>query len=340
LKKLASIALILVSVPAVASAAGESFPVSGQVQLSYRTPHSTFVPSEGGSGFGGGAMRLATSFFWSPDSVPSLTLAAGFNFQRAVSESFDRAPGSPQIKPKITQFSDISLGLNWNFAQLGPVTLTAGLSNSIGLSNVSRHTGQVFSTSPSITATVVTPFGLIASVSGSAGVNINRDPTVQVTDAASAIRRVSGGDTGQSNQAGSTGWSAGLSYQAFPGLFLSTSYFMDKSFSAVLGPDDEATSEYAQTGVQSGDPAHGAVFVVRYQMKQLGGGAAAAFNKAAEGKAVDADPWTNHVAISAGMVTQNRLFDPDNKSLSNPFFDTESNTHGRTLYVVTLTGMM
>ena len=345
MKRLACIAFVLAGTPLVANAGGEvaakaaseSFPVSGQIKLGYRTPHSSFMPTESGVSFGSCSLRLGISVFYTPPVVPKLTLSAGFGFSRAVHETYNRA--QPQVQPKQTQLSDLSLGANWNFLKLGPVTFTAGLGGSLGVSNTARSTGRVASVSPSLAVTYKTPFGLIANLSGSLGFNFNENPTVQVDEGASDIARISGTDTGQANAAGSTGWSAGLNYQIIPGLFVNGSYFMDKGYSAVEGTDDEATSPVAQTGLQ-GSVGHGTAFSVRYQIKRLGGGAADTFNDAAKSKAKGEDSWTDHVALSLGMMTRNRIQNPDNASISNPFFDSASNLHGRTVYALTLTGML
>lgn len=340
MKRLASIVFVLLVGPALAYA-GKGFPIGGLVRLNYRTPHSTFVPTEGDANFGASTMRLSVAGFYSPKLVKGLTLAGSFGFSRAMHETFNRAFGSAQVQPKQIRVSDLSLSANWNFPKLGPVIVTAGLGGTVGISNMSRATGTLGSVSPSLSATWPTPIGLIVSLNGSVDINLNKDPTAQVDDGATLNQLVSGTDTGQSNLAGVTGVSSSLSYQVIPGLFVNGTYFMQEFHSAVEGADDAFTSSFAQTGRQSSDPMHGTAFSMRYQMKQMGGGAAAAFNTAVKNKAKqDLDPWTDHVAISFGMVTMNRLFSPDNKHLTNPLFDTASNLHARTLYSLTLTGMM
>lgn len=346
MKRLSSIVVACaLALPALAHAEKEEFPISGQFTLSSRARHSTFVPTDGGN-FGAVGARISASLFYAPEQLPGVTFSGSFNFTKAVYESSQRAFFQFQTQPGITQMSDLNFGVNWNFARLGPVLFTAGLQNSVAFSNFSRALGIGFSTGPSVSATWIAPAGIIVSASASAGLNILDNPTAQIDkDKAPENVRVSGADVGVANQAGTTGWSLGLNYQPVPGLFLGGSYFWQNWISAVSGPDDDYTASNlaadapAQTGLQSSALYHGTSFSIRYQMKQLGGGAADAFNEAAGGED-DADSWTNHIAFGLSMLTFRSFYTLDNSSVSNPFFDDTPQLHTNTLYSVFLTGMM
>ncbi|MCA9547317.1 MAG: hypothetical protein KC613_23100 [Myxococcales bacterium] len=346
MKRLSSIVVACaLALPALSHAKKEEFPISGQFTLSSRARHSTFVPTEGGN-FGAVGARIAASLFYAPPQLDGVTFYGSFNFTKAIYESSQRAFFQFQTQPGITQMSDLNFGANWNFAKVGPVLFTASLDNNVAFSNFSRALGIGFSTGPSVGVTWIAPAGIIVSASASAGLNILENSTAQI-DAKKAPDnvRVSGADVGVANQAGTTGWSLGLSYQPVPGLFLGGSYFWQNWISAVYGPDDEFTASNvdegapAQTGLQTSGLYHGTSFSIRYQMKQLGGGAADAFNEAAGGEDA-ADSWTNHIAVGLSMLTFRDFYDLDNTTVSNPFFDDTPQLHTSTLYSIFITGMM
>lgn len=336
----AATALGALAVPSEASAK-EEYPITGQVTLSYQTRHSAFVPTEGDAAFGAAASTLGVSVFWTPVDLPDLTLSGNFSFTKAVFETYDRAFFQFQTQPGITQVSDVNFGANWNFARLGPFLFTGGLQNSLTFSNFSRALGILFSTGPSVGVTWIGPGGLIASAGGWFSLNITSSPTAQANcEKAPDTCAVSGQDLGESNQAYAYGGNVGLSYQIVSGLFVNGGYFMQDWVGQATFERDQYASPYAQEGVQSQSLFHGTSFGLRYQLKQLGGGAADAFNEVTSDAADAADNWTNHIALGVSMLTFKNLYTLDNASISNPFFDTESNLHHRTLYSVVLTGMM
>lgn len=326
--------------PAAAKPEKEEFPISGQVTLSYQTRHSAFVPTGGDAAFGAAASTLGVSVFWTPESIPDLTLSGNFSFTKAVFETYDRAFFQFQTQPGITQVSDLNFGANWNFARAGAFLFTAGLQNTATFSNFSKALGIVFSTGPSLGVTWIGPGGLIGSAGAWYSLNITSSATAEANcEKAPDTCEVSGKDLGVPSQLYAFGGNAGLSYQVVSGLFVSGGYFMQNWVGQADFSRDQYTSPYAQTGTQSQALFHGTSFGIRYQLKQLGGGAAEAFNETTH---VDdsSDSWTNHIAIGLSMLTFKNLYTLDNESVSNPFFDTESNLHHRTLYSVVLTGIM
>lgn len=326
--------------PAVAKPAKEEFPISGQVTLSYQTRHSAFVPTEGDAAFGAAASTLGVTVFWTPESIPDLTLSGNFSFTKAVFETYDRAFFQFQTQPGITQVSDLNFGANWNFARLGDFLFTAGLQNTATYSNFSKALGIVFSTGPSIGVTWIGPGGLIGSVGGWYSLNFTSSATAEVDcEKAPDTCEVSGKDLGVPSQLYAFGGNVGLSYQVVSGLFVNGGYFMQNWVGQADFARDEYTSPYAQVDTQSQALFHGTSFGIRYQLKQLGGGAADAFNETTEA-AADESSWTNHIAIGLSMLTFKNLYTNDNTGVSNPFFDTESNLHHRTLYSISLTGQM
>ncbi len=345
MKRLSSIVIACaVALPVVAQAEKDPFPISGQFTISSRARHSTFSPTEGDANFGAVGARISASLFYAPPVVKGVTVYGSFNFTKAIYESYQRAFFQFQTQPGITQMSDLNFGANWNFAKLGPVLFTTSLDNTVAFSNFSRALGIGFSTGTSLNATWIAPGGIIVSAGASAGINILETSTAQI-DAKRAPEnvRVSGADLGQANQSGTTGVNFGLNYQPVSGLFLGAGYFWQNWLSAVVGPDDEYTAENvdselpSQKGFQSSGLFHGTSFSVRYQMKQLGGGAADAFNEAA-GDA--GESWTDHVAFGVSMLTFRSFYDLDNTTISNPFFDDTPYLHSGTLYSVFVTGMM
>ena len=104
-----------------------------------------------------------------------------------------------------------------------------------------------------------------------------------------------------------------LGYSIIDGLNLSASYGINNSYGSVIFERDAFTSEYAQDGVQAGTGAQLFSAAIAYTL-----------------------PFGTGTSISASMTTASLFYTDDQSEWRLPFFDTESNTHERTTYGVTL----
>ena len=327
----------LLALPAL-SYADDSYPFGASIGTSIAFNQANFTEL-GASGSDGGwvVSTLSGSLFWSPP-VKGLTLFGGVNIQRPLRESFDRAfvGGGVPVQPYTTQISDASLGGSYMIGKTGPVVHVASAGLVVPISNTSRATGLITSFSPSYTAQVVLPGAV--SISGSVGGSVNalESPTIELDCGRFAsLCEVKGGvdGLGAPNNRASFDLSVGINWQTpLPGVGLAGGYFWGNGYSAVSFEDDGNQSEFAQTGLQTTGDIHGTSFRVTVAPALIGiaapppGVPLAALQGSREPSIIDA------FSFSFGMRTFGALRTNDNKSIRNPLFDTESDTHGRTSY--------
>jgi hypothetical protein len=297
-------------------AAEEAFPVSGSLALTYRFNHANFVDNEtGDADFGYQFMWLDAGVGY--DITKSIGVSASFTVEKELNESFDRAPtlgGSSTRTVRQTQLRDVSLGASWSkFATIPVVDISfsAGLGFDFPTSKASQSAGTLLITYPSISA-AWSWNDLSLSAAFAYFYYLNENPTVEI-DCTIAPQNceVSGQDTGNPNALHTLLLQTGISYAILDDLSVSMSYLLTNSYGAVEFPDDEFTSEFAQTGQQEGVGVHGTDFRISYRLFE-------------------------NTRLTAAMATRRSLFTNDGKDRTQPFYDSDSDLHHRTYYYFTL----
>lgn len=318
--------------------AKEKYPFGASLGTSLAFNQANFSDlgsQEGGAGWVVSTLR-ASMFYITP--VKGLITFGGLNVQRPLRETFARAfiAGGVPVQPYTTQISDASLGVNYTLGTTGPVAHVLGSGVVVPISNVSRATGLITRFSGSYTAQVVLPGAVALSASLGGSVNALDEPTIQLDCGRfRTLCDVRGGAGGlaQPNARAAFNASFGVNWQTpVPGLGINASYFWGNGFSAVEFPEDEFTSPYAQTGLQTSGDLHGTGFRLTLAPALIGikapppGVPLAALQGSREPSIIDA------FSFSVGMSTFGAMYSNDGKRIRNPFFDTESGTHNRTSY--------
>lgn len=332
---------LLLALPAL-SQAKERYPFGASVGTSLSFNQANFVDLGGGGNDSGWVVSaLRASLFWSPP-VKGLTVFGGVNVQRPLRETFGRAfvAGGVPVQPYTTQISDVNLGGTYMIGKTGPVVHVASAGLVVPVSRTSRATGLITRFAPSYTAQLVLP-GSVA-ISGSVGGSFNalQSATIELDCGRFAnlceVRGGAGG-LGAPNNRATFDASVGVNWQTpLPGVGISGSYFWGNGYSAVSFKNDSATSEFAQEGVQTTGDVHGTGFRITVAPALIGiaapppGVPLAALQGTREPSIIDAFSFT------IGMQTFGAMRTNDNKGIRNPFFDTESNTHARTAYFISI----
>lgn len=327
----------LLTLPAVGHAK-ERYPFGASLGTSLSFNQANFEQLggvDGGAGWVVSTLR-ASMFYITP--VDGLIVFGGLNVQRPLRETFARAfvGGAVPVQPYTTQISDVNLGANYTIGNTGPITHVVSAGLVVPISNTSRATGLITRFSPSYTAQAVLPGNVALSASLGGSVNALQAATIELDCGRFAtLCDVKGGvaGLGEPNARASFDASFGINWQTpVPGLGLNASYFWGNGFSAVSFEDDDKTSEFAQTGLQTSGDVHGTSFSMTLAPALIGikapppGVPLAAIQGSREPSIIDA------FSFSAGMSTFGALYTNDNKRVRNPFFDSESGTHNRTSY--------
>lgn len=339
-------ALLIAALLALPTAgqAKDKLPYGASIGTTFSFNHANFE-SLGAEDAGWVVGTLNASMFYITP-VKGLIAFGGMNIQRPLRETFDRAfvGGGVPVQPYTTQLSDVSLGASYNLGKTGPVVHVVSGGVVVPTSNTSRATGLITRFSPSYTAQFILPAQVAISTSVGGSVNALEDPTIQLDCGRFAnLCRVRGGAGALAapNQRASIDASIGVNWQTpLPGFGLNVGYFWTNGMSAVEFADDEFTSPYAQTGAQVGTGLHGSSFRVTIAPALIGiaapppGVPLAALQGSREPSIIDA------FVFSFGMSTFGSVYTNDNKSVRNPFFDTESGTHNRTNYFFRVTARL
>lgn len=320
----------------------ESFPITALVRTSYRFNHSNFTSTESDAvdlGFGVGTLQAA--LFYNP--VPELTLYGAVWFDKALHEGFERPPisPSPATRPRTTQARDVLVGGQYKLGTLPGVGVLVFGSMDLQLptSQLSRASGQLFSISPGLQLVRPIPGGVIA-LSGSYFYNQNDDPTLQIDcEVAPQACAVSGADLGSPTLESGIGASLGVNYRIVTGLLLRAGYDITSFINSANFDRDEFTPDI--DGIQEGrqiSTLHGTSIGLQVAFKQPGGGANAALNDLQQ-EGANEESILNNLQFALTMRTLMPLYDNRGESVTVPVFDLESDTHRRTQYTLSVTGL-
>jgi hypothetical protein len=336
----------------------ERYPIISSFSTGISFNHSNFVGSETNSaasqygleeadGFGWATMsfNMSLSYLWKfSKKVSPIFVSGGIGFSRALSESFSRA-GLSTVQPKQFNVQDLSVNMGWNLPKISKkskLNMNAGLSVSAPLSRSSRSIGLASSISSRLALIYPTSIGLVLQAVGFVGYNILTTPTIQVDCALMPqYCRISGEDLGAPNRLMSWGGVVGTQIPLFGGLRFSLSYRMFGGMGAVQFPEtteENLSSEYAQGGNQYSIPFHGTSFGLIFGFNQTGSGAQQALNeslkKGKKGKKSKKkeSSFLDKLNLSLSMSTGQRLYSLDNKRITVPLFDFETNNKSRTSY--------
>jgi hypothetical protein len=335
----------------------ESFPVIGSVSSSVAFNHSNFVGEEQGgvaetyglpeaSGFGWASMSLnfGMSYSWafSKDYSP-IFFSGGLSFNRALVESVSRA-GTPTTQPGEVTVGDIGFSAGWGLPGVGKLVkglmTNISVNGSLPTSRMSRSAGLISSTSANLSVIYATPIKLVMQLFGSTGVNLLEDSTIQIDcELMPRYCAVSGADLGAANSLFS--WATGFGMQ-YPlpfinGLRVGAGYSIFGGFGAVSYGDttaDPFASQYAQSGTQWGVPFHRMGFSLTYGFNNTGSAAQQALNESLQGqsKEEETSEFLKRLSVRLGMSTGQRLYSMDNKRVTFPLFDFETDNLSRTSY--------
>ena len=303
----------------------ERFPVSGTFALAYRLNHANFVDTESDQvkfGYQAGVLSAGVSY----DLTDKIGFSGGIAVDKELSESFNRPPagntGMPSTRMKYsTEVRDISVGAGYeNFYTIpvADIVLSAELGGAIPFSRATRAAGVRFILSPGLLAK-----WSLGDFSTTVGLGysyyLNRNPTAQVDcDAFPHKCEVSGKVLASPNALHDWSASLKLAYQILEPLGVSASYAFVNGMGAVKFPEadeDEKNGIHvppgAQTGNQVGLGAHMTRFKVSYAPIES----------------------TN---IGLAMTTTRGLYREDNKAVTIPIFDFDSDLFHRTSYVLSV----
>ncbi|MFN3201539.1 MAG: hypothetical protein ACE366_24265 [Bradymonadia bacterium] len=320
----------------------EEFPISGFVRTSYRFNHSNFASTESDNvdlGFGVGTLQAV--LFYQP--TPKIFLYSALWFDKALHEGFERPPLSPapSTRSRTTQSRDLLVGGQYNLGTIPGigVMVFTNMDFSIPTSQLSRTSGQMLSVSPGLQLVRPIPGGVV-TLNGSAFYNFNEDPTLQIDcDVAPQNCAVSGADLGSPVLESGVGGSLGVNYRIAKGLLFRGGYDITSFFNANSVERDEFTAPV--DGIQEGTQLatlHGTSFSLQLAFKQPGGGANQALNDL-QGEGANEESFLNNLQFAIAMRTLMPLYDQQGDSVTNPIFDFESDTHRRTQYTVSITGL-
>ncbi len=292
---------------------GDKFPVSGSAALIYGVTNGTFASSAAADdvNFGLQTLTLGLGVRYAPWDFLSFSVDTGA--AKVLDESgFGRGSTSTTTLRR-TELADTSVSAGWGGykVEAADLHLGAGVAAGLPTSRASRAIGLIASVGPNVSLTW-SKWGVSVSAIGAYAYSILESPTVQIPEEYRHLIDVSGADLGEALSAHTIQAIGSIGYKIIDGLSISAAYVWTNSYSAIEGPDDEYTSEYAQTGTQAGTGAHGTQFALSYTLKATG------------------------TTFAAGMMTMGGVYTNDNKSVRNPLYDTESDISHRTSYSFTL----
>ncbi|MEE2643326.1 MAG: hypothetical protein VYD19_00200 [Myxococcota bacterium] len=345
-----AVVLSLSCLAATAQGGEESYPLSGIVGTSLAFNHSNFVSTEQSeaassygipeqSGFGTVNSRLGVGVFYNQslgEGLPPLTIGSSLGFSRALQESFSRA-GLPTSQPKQFVLQDSGVSLNWN-PPIGfqALILSTGLSATIPLSRSSQSIGLITRLSPNISLTFITPIKLFLTLSAGLSYNFYEDPTIQVDcELMPEYCAVSGADLGAPNQLLS--YNTGLSFtyiSPIRGLRIGGGYSISAGLSTLTFENDSVASPFGQVGNQFSFPGHSTRIGLSYGFRQPGGGSAAVLDAALSGEQEQKEPSIiERFTFGVSMSTFQSFYSSNNKRVTVPVFDLETQNKSRTTYI-------
>jgi hypothetical protein len=292
----------------------EKFPIGASFSLGYRADGGNFASTESDdANFGSQSGTLGASVGY--DITDDISVGLDVGVLKEFSESYNRPGGVSNRLKRDTVFQDVGVGVNWGNFYTIPVldiSLSAGLGGQLPTSKSSRAADLILGLSANLDA-AWHKGNFNTGLSLSASHSFNEHPTLQY-DCAHHLQHqceVAGKDLGE--PLGLNDLSAGLhvGYKFFGKLGVSLAYTISNSYGAVEFPNDQYTVSFAQTGAQEGTGSHSGTVGLSYQL----------FEK---------------TSLSARMSTGHGIYSNDNKRITFPFWDFESDLHNHTSYSLSI----
>lgn len=337
----------------------ESFPIIGSVSTVLSFNHSNFVSEDQSadadkyglptsSGFGWVNSRLVTSLSYilpTTKGQSPIYISGGIGFSRAIKESFSRA-GLNTVQPKQFVINDLGVNLGWGLPGFNKISKSlngnVGLGITAPFSRVSRSTGLVTSFNPSLSISYLTPIRVVVQFTGFGGYNILEKPTIQVDCRVSPdYCRISGQDLGAPNQLINYGGNLAVQIPlGASGFRFGMGYTISAGMGAVKFPEresDEYASTYSQSENQYSRPGHSTSFQLIFGFNRAGSAAQQALNESLEGdkkktKKSKEPSFLSRLNFVLAMSTRQALYSSDNKRITVPIFDFETDNYSRTSY--------
>ncbi len=280
------------------------YPLSGSVGLSYGFNHANFVPTDSDKAnfaTGQGSVTASASYGFLDKYSVGLSLSANKELKKSYY-------GANSTALDTTSFGDSSIGLNGHdlltipFVDIG---VSASLSASIPTSKASQAKDVYTRVGPGISlGWSWDRLSLGARVGAKYTWAKHRTVYIQ-TDSAGRNADIAGANTGRNRGLWSIGEGCSLGVRIVEGLDFSFGYNLGHSTVAAEGRNDQYTNPRAQTGTQWGFMSQSADFGLDWNV-------------------------IGKTTVSLGMSTDSSR---DYKGhLTNPFFDTATNTHENTNY--------
>lgn len=292
---------------------GEKFPVGGSLSLSHSFAHSEFVESDQEWDSSGQFIGLDLGLNYSP--VDEISISAGIGALKPVDLGYLSGGSGSSLSNYETELTDLNLGATWSPYTIPVADIEVGLVGGVrlptGKASIAQGLIIGLNAGLSLSRSIA---DLKVSLSGGYTHNVWEDPTQQIDPRFVDLRRISGADLGQALPL--TGLSTGLSlsYSIIEALSVTVAYRLSVRISSIVGPDDEYTSEYAQTGDQYSTGAHGVTGSVSYTL-----------------------PFDTGTSIGLQMATNLKFYKIDGSGrVTNPFFETSSRQGAYTGYTLSL----
>lgn len=292
---------------------GEKFPLGASLSLGYNFAHSEFV--EGDQGWDSSGQFVSLDLGLSYSLTDEISFNAGIGALKPVDLGYLSGDSGSSLSNYETELTDLAIGASWSAYTIPVADIKVGVKGGVRLPTGKSSIAQGLIVGLNAGLSLSRSFAdLNVSISGGYTHNVWEDPTQQIDPRFVDLVRISGADLGESLPL--TGWSTGLSlsYNIIEALSISAAYRLTVRSSSITGPDDEYTSEYAQTGDQYSTGAHGVTAGVNYTL-----------------------PFDTGTSIGAQMSTNLRLYNVNGSGdVNNPFFDTNSRQGIYTGYTVTI----
>ena len=295
---------------------GDRYPLGASIGLGFRTNHSLFVPTES-EDFdpGNGVASLSVGIDYEITEKLSASLSTGLDkvvIEDQTTTGLGGGRSSNLTHPSAMRDINLSLGYQ-KFWTLWEIDFSSSLNGALPTSEASRSTGLITSFSPGLSAAWKYE-DFSTSLSLSYYLNFHDDPSQQANcGSAAEFCKVAGRDLALPQDLMGVSSSLSFGYKIVSGLTASAAYSIGNSYSAVeFDNSDGRGAPGSQEGVQSGMGRHSTSFRLSYAI-------------------------TPHLSFAGAMSTGRSLYSNDNKEVTVPIFDTDSNLHHRTGYSFSLT---
>lgn len=292
---------------------GEKFPLGASLSLSHSFAHSEFV--EGDQGWDSSGQFISLDLGLSYSLTDEISFNAGIGALKPVDLAYLSGESGSSLSNYETELTDLSIGAGWSAYTIPVADINVAVKGGVRLPTGKSSIAQGLIVGLNAGLSLSRKFAdLNVSLSGGYTHNVWEDPTQQIDPRFVDLVRIQGADLGQALPL--TGWSTGLSlsYSIIEALSVSAAYRLTVRSSSIVGPDDEYTSDYAQTGDQYSTGGHGFTAGINYTL-----------------------PFDTGTSIGAQMATNLKFYNIDGSgTVTQPFFDTYSQQGAYTGYTITI----